>query len=520
MNTKRHSKILAFSSALTVLSLAGCGTGNDNAADKAVAAFKARDYEAAQTAFQQARSEEPANAQLIMGSGRNAMVLGNTELAASEFEKLLTNSQYKDMASALLAKAKLTSGNPKLAKEILQKYTVSNDVAAATDVMAGLMLGEGEKAVSKLDGYMAKYPNSRELLILKGTLAGSLGDVKGAENIAKTLLNRWPDEPDTLLYAGRLAIAQRDTKSADAHFSKLLKMVPHSDIGLVAKATIELDRGNKKGAEELLAKALSHNAGNIPARYLMAEAAIKAGNYEAATAALRGLDKAYEIMPGIALLNALVEAHRNNHESAVIQLRRYFQNGGDEMRARLAMARSLALTKREAEAWTYLKPVADAANADPAVLAFAVQLAGKVKDQTQGRYAARLAALQTKDPIAKPMVAAENAMRRGDWKAADALYTPLLAANDRNIVLLNNAAYVRIQLGQFDGAVALAQKAYGLAPNDPVVADTLGWALFNRDGASTQALAMLRQALNARPNNTEFRSHMTRALASTRTKSS
>jgi tetratricopeptide (TPR) repeat protein len=107
------------------------------------------------------------------------------------------------------------------------------------------------------------------------------------------------------------------------------------------------------------------------------------------------------------------------------------------------------------------------------------------------------------------MASADKAIRAGNWKAADGIYASLLRDNPQtdNVVLLNNAAFARLELGDAKSAVALGRRALALAPNDPTVLDTVGWALYKAQGPSPEAVALLRRAVSAMPDNANIRRH-------------
>lgn len=518
MEKKLHFMRIGLAVTLVAGFATGCSLFEGPSAEQAISAFKAHDYEAARGYLAKARRDAPDNKDIIMLSGKNALILGDLELATTEFNTLKSDAQYGEESTALLAKAKLVAGNPDLALQILGEAPPANGVAAATLVMANIVTGQSKLGMEQLKQFSDQFPDSMDMIMVKGTLAGSMGDLPTARAIADQLIKAWPDEPEALIFAGRTALAQGRIEQADRHFTHLLEMVPNSDIGLVAKASVELDRGNKADAQALLNKALTRTSGNVPARYLLADLAIEAGNVDAASEALRGTEDAYEMLPGLAMLKGLVEAQRDNHETAIADLRRYFALGGDEARARIAIARSLVLTNRADEAWDYLKPVADGANANASVLELATKLAEEVGDPGRQKYAARLAQTQRKDPDADRMIAAERAMRMGDWKSADTNYTPLLSGNSTNIVLLNNAANVRLNLGRVDDAIGLARQAHNLAPDDPIVLDTLAWCLFKKQGPSAEVVALANKAYAARPGNPEIQAHMMQIGAATRSR--
>jgi predicted Zn-dependent protease len=61
------------------------------------------------------------------------------------------------------------------------------------------------------------------------------------------------------------------------------------------------------------------------------------------------------------------------------------------------------------------------------------------------------------------------------------------------------------------GALAVAEKAYQLAPGDANVADTFGWALVEA-GQLEKGLRYLREAQVRAPDDPEIRDHLAEAL--------
>jgi tetratricopeptide (TPR) repeat protein len=98
----------------------------------------------------------------------------------------------------------------------------------------------------------------------------------------------------------------------------------------------------------------------------------------------------------------------------------------------------------------------------------------------------------------------------GDDEAALNLYESLYGKGVRNVILLNNMAWILQERGDAR-ALELAREAYQEAPNRPEIADTFGWILFN-SGQQTQGLNILQQAHLAFPTQTEIAYHVAFAL--------
>jgi tetratricopeptide (TPR) repeat protein len=87
----------------------------------------------------------------------------------------------------------------------------------------------------------------------------------------------------------------------------------------------------------------------------------------------------------------------------------------------------------------------------------------------------------------------------GDHEQALQVYREALEADPNDVVTLNNAAYMLAQdLGRPDEALPMAQRALRLAPDNPMVMDTLGWSLL-QVGQVEPALDLLQRSVNIRP---------------------
>ncbi|MBI2197370.1 MAG: tetratricopeptide repeat protein, partial [Candidatus Rokubacteria bacterium] len=98
--------------------------------------------------------------------------------------------------------------------------------------------------------------------------------------------------------------------------------------------------------------------------------------------------------------------------------------------------------------------------------------------------------------------------REGDKAAAVAAYRAALLRDDRNALALNNLADA---LGKDpktrDEALGLAERAYQTAPRSAMIADTLGWILYQK-GTLDRAEQLIAQAASALPGNPEIRYHL------------
>ena len=92
--------------------------------------------------------------------------------------------------------------------------------------------------------------------------------------------------------------------------------------------------------------------------------------------------------------------------------------------------------------------------------------------------------------------------------AAQSTYEELLGVNPRFAPAANNLAYIyQEQEGMLEKALELAEMARAEAPDNPDIADTLGWILYKR-GTYERALGLVKEAAAARPDNAEIHFHV------------
>jgi Flp pilus assembly protein TadD len=104
---------------------------------------------------------------------------------------------------------------------------------------------------------------------------------------------------------------------------------------------------------------------------------------------------------------------------------------------------------------------------------------------------------------------------KGDASGAKDGYEKLLKTNPRFAPAANNLAWMLAEEGpnkDLQRAQLLAQAARDAAPQDPQIADTLGW-VFYKQGALPGAEALLREAAEKLPTNAEVLYHLGMAQA-------
>ncbi len=135
-----------------------------------------------------------------------------------------------------------------------------------------------------------------------------------------------------------------------------------------------------------------------------------------------------------------------------------------------------------------------------------------------GQFAAADATLQaaaTTDPSSSEsyMALGDLRMSCSKYRSALAAYEEVLKRNPESTMAMNNIASLSVEHG-FDlaRAATLAARMYTKYPQEPAVADTLGWVLFSQQGKLEQALPLLQFAATGAPKNPLHRYHYGAAL--------
>ena len=94
-----------------------------------------------------------------------------------------------------------------------------------------------------------------------------------------------------------------------------------------------------------------------------------------------------------------------------------------------------------------------------------------------------------------------------DYPKARDTYETLLSITPNAAAAINNLAYLYAErFDQIDKAYELARKARTLQPNDPLIADTLGWTLYRRADYQ-EAMTLLRESAGKLPDNPAAQYH-------------
>lgn len=477
-----------------------------------VQAFEKHDYQAARLYFRQALDATPANPERQDIGFQYAQVLlamENPEGAMELLRPLLDEPEAFPAAPGLMAKAYLLSGNGQGALELLESTGMPDALSYAMAVGAYLSVNDGDAATARLDKGLSLFPDSADLIVLDANRAFDTRDLAEARLRLGMALSENPSHVEARLLGGRLELYDRQFSAAREHFEAVLEVQPWNMSAMVSLAAMERDSGNDDAAKSWLEKARAISPDHPVATYFAAQMAFDVGDVSKADSLLQSIPSDLSDIPVIWLLRGQISASKGQSNTAISEIERYFQRGGEGNMPRLQLAKLYQKSGDLERAWHMLSPVLRSYNASEAALALGKELAQKLGKPDVQNLAERSRTLNDQKRYETQMQAADGAIKSGEWEEAGRLYSEILAmAELSNPVVLNNAANVQLKLGNFAEAYDLASRAYSLAPQDPIIMDTMGWSMMQAQGKSSRATSLIKQAFDLAPSNREIADHV------------
>lgn len=293
-------------------------------------------------------------------------------------------------------------------------------------------------------------------------------DIKLATSAAQDAVAAFPKSPEVLDALGRTQLAAGEFNQAISSYNKLASMQPLSPIPHMRLADVHMANKNKDAAAQSLRKALEIKPDLQQAQRGSIMLDVDGKNIDGALTTARSMQKQgpHEAMGYV--LEGDINASQKNWDSAATA----YRNG--------------------------LKQVN---SAELAVKLHAVLLASN-KAAEADRFAANWQKEHPTD-AAFLFYLGDSAIARKDYAVAEKLYTTVTKLQANNAVAYNNLAWVTAKQNK-DGAIAMAEKAVTLAPNQPAFMDTLA-VLWSDKGDYAKALDLQTKAISLQPQNPMFK---------------
>jgi putative PEP-CTERM system TPR-repeat lipoprotein len=384
------------------------------------------------------------------------------------------------------------------------------DVAASTLAALDVQQGKPQLARDRYDRLLAKHPKNEQLLLASAALVEMTG---GTQDQVRSALDKAVTANPTSVKS-RLArinydVRRRDAKSALASVQSALAAIPKDPRLVDVLATVQLMNGEFNQAVETLKQLVALQPENPMPLLRLAELQTSLKDYGGA---LENQRKALALKPDLpqalaSLSRTFVTAGRP--EAAITEARRLQKEQPDRAIGYGLEAEVLASQKKWAESAAVFKT----ALARQPSSAIAVRL--YVVLQSAGRSAEATAVADKwikdhpKDVVMLELIAQQSQQRKAYRDAAEG-YRRVLDVDPSSVSALNNLAWILTEQNDPKG-LEYAEQAHRLAPMNPNVLDTYGWALA-RTGEPKRGVVLLRMASALAPAQNEIRLRLAKAL--------
>ena len=295
-----------------------------------------------------------------------------------------------------------------------------------------------------------------------------VGEPKEALAVAQKASAALPDSPQLLDVLGRSQSATGDYAQAQTSFGRMAQLLPKSPLPYLRMASAHLLAGDRVAADEKLRKALALDPNSLEAQQGLASLAMSAQKPEEALTIARSIQKQRPKELVGYVLEGEIHAAAKAWDKAIAAYR-----------SGLKQTDNTALAVRLHDA----------------------MLAGGKKQDAE-RLAADWERNHSKD-AAFPLYLANRAMVSRELPASLVLYDRVLALQPDNAVALNNRAWVKGQMGR-EGALADAERANTLAPNQPPFMDT--WAMLLSDAKQhDKAVELQKKVVQMQPQGLSYK---------------
>jgi tetratricopeptide (TPR) repeat protein len=364
-------------------------------------------------------------------------------------------------------------------RELLARPALAD---AARLRLSGVLYSLGDRAAAHemVNAVLAHDGRSLPALLIRARFLVADGKLDEALAAAQSARSAAPDSADAAFLEGRVHAAKQNPERAVQSFQEALKLNPSAAPAAAAIAEIRLADGHAEDAIEWASKARTAQPGDLGVRLLLVRALSGAGQLERAEREAR---EALTLWPDAAIVHS---------ELGMLEAQAYASSGASD-KAEQTLKGIISKDPSNLQAFTML---------------------GRVY-LTQGRLDAareefaRIAARAPNAIGARTMIAM-ILQTQGRKAEARKGYETILAAHPRAAVAANNLAWMYLEEARLDEALRYALVAKEELRRTPEVNDTLGWIYYRRNQPK-EAVALLTEAVDARPDNALYREHLRQA---------
>lgn len=496
--------------------------------------------------FQQAQAVDPKFA--AAHSALGALHLARKEMPAADqsFRQAAELSPPRSPRRLQYAQYKIQTGDAAAGRQLLVEMTQKvPDYLPAWTTLADLAFAEKKylESAGFVSKALARDPYNPQALLINGRLSLVQGDFDRAVTAFEKMAGIYPKLPAVYFELARSLAAAGKVSQAIDRLNQAVTLAPgYADAALML-ASLSIRKGDLNGSVVLLKKLSQQRPDLAPARLLLADAYRAQGHPDDALAIYREVEEQFPQNPEAPYMRGLLLRQQNLLPEARAAFERAHQLTPASPvaleqlvnldllerkfpAARERVERELAGNPGLAGNCQLLFAKISLAQDDTAQAEVALNRAIEIMPDSSTAYFLLAGIYTTTNQRQKALASLEKALARNpkdttalmligvihdqqkEYPAAREAYEKILAINPRFIGALNNLAYLYAgPLHQVEKAYELAQRARELQPDDPHIADTLGWILY-RKGQYPRALFLLEESIDKLAGTPEIQFHL------------
>ncbi len=512
------------------------------------ASAQQNDHLAAESYYRDAIANYKGGPAIIGRLGASQYRQGQRELALRNLEKLVDSTPPGTTTGVSLYTAMLHFAERRLgkAREITERVLKEQpDSLIALNLQAALSIAEGDNATAhrQLASLVKRAPEFRPARYNLAKLYAIENQHQKANRVLARLLADNPDDIRALQELGRLALAQNDKRTAVQHYEKIRKIDGKALLPLTELIRIYLQEGQLSDAMQVALTLNRTLPDNFDVHLALAQVQIARNETQDAQATLNRTAILAGYDPRRLFRTIQLQKSAGAYDDAVTTLEKLLREKPDSLVARGALADTYFRQEKFGAAQEEISKVLAIepdsvyglalrgdiylAQEQPEKAIENFRRARNISDRPElvvSLFRARALADQSDDAIqdlqawhnANPderitlRALAEARHQRGEVDQALKLYQQLAELTPEDPFVHNNIANLMADIDS-ELAFKAARRAHELAPTNPAILDTMGWALV-QVGDLDAGLAMLRDAVARNGRSATIRYHLGVAL--------
>lgn len=468
----------------------------------------------AEVAFQKIKALGESSPQGRGALARFYAATKRTDLAEKEYQEILQKYPDDVYNKRGLATLYLVTGRPADAENVVKAILKAHPDDGLTLILNGrLEASQGKLEQAALDFQHATRAEPRAALAhyYLATVQLRLGQLSQAESELRTSLDLNPKlMPARTLLSG-LEMKSGNLQRSLSDMNQVVASQPKSVGPYVMRSILLTEQGNADQAEKDLMPLL--NTFNQPAAQAetyrtLAWIQYHEGKYPETR---KYLQRAAELQPqntDTLYLQALTYLAEKKPDAALSHLQSEVNKYPKWAEGYQIAGEVMLQADRRAQAQAFLR---QALTINPQLLSAWLSLGSSfaLENNFDGALDAYNHALQIQPKSSLVYLRLGQVHeKRSDWKQAEATYEKALQLDPSNVVAKNNLAWDYAEHGgNIDVALRLAQEAREASPDNPGIADTLGWIYVKKDTLGN-AIQLLQESVDKNPRNPTFNYHL------------